>query len=96
MTAARPAAKGELRVFLTLDTLQPQFYMSLLVLGSQVKAQWGSPEPPLGSRFQYSLLDDPDVVRFVGEPAFVLHVVGAVKASSGQWWNPPMTIRFVR
>ncbi len=28
--------------------------------------------------------------------AFVLHVVGAVKASSGQWWNPPMTIRFVR
>ncbi len=25
MTAARPAAKGELRVFLTLDTLQPQF-----------------------------------------------------------------------
>jgi len=46
------------------DTLQPQFYMSLLVLGSQVKAQWGAPEPPLGSRFQYSLLDDPDVVRF--------------------------------
>ncbi|MEZ5097440.1 MAG: DUF4870 domain-containing protein [Nocardioides sp.] len=28
--------------------------------------------------------------------AFVLHLVGAVKASSGQWWEPPLTPRFVR
>ncbi|MFN8193970.1 MAG: DUF4870 domain-containing protein [Nocardioidaceae bacterium] len=27
--------------------------------------------------------------------AFVLHLVGVAKASSGQWWNPPVTIRFV-
>lgn len=27
--------------------------------------------------------------------AFVLHIIGAVKASSGQWWTPPMTISFV-
>jgi len=27
--------------------------------------------------------------------AFVLHVIGAMKANSGQWWTPPMTIRFV-
>jgi uncharacterized Tic20 family protein len=28
--------------------------------------------------------------------AFVLHVVGAVKAYQGEWWNPPLTPRFVR
>lgn len=26
----------------------------------------------------------------------VLHVVAAVKANSGEWYNPPMTIRFIR
>ncbi|HWU23458.1 MAG TPA: DUF4870 domain-containing protein [Nocardioides sp.] len=26
----------------------------------------------------------------------VLHVVAAVKAGRGEWWNPPMTIRFIR
>ena len=28
--------------------------------------------------------------------AFVLHVVGAIKAASGEWWTPPLTARFVR
>jgi len=28
--------------------------------------------------------------------AFVLHVVGALKANNGEWWNPPLTPRFVR
>ncbi len=27
--------------------------------------------------------------------AFVLHLIGALKANSGQWWTPPLTIRFV-
>ena len=27
--------------------------------------------------------------------AGVLHVVGAVKAYNGEWWNPPLTPRFV-
>lgn len=27
--------------------------------------------------------------------AFVLHVLGAVKANNGEWWNPPFTPRFV-
>ena len=27
--------------------------------------------------------------------AFVLHVLGAIKANNGEWWNPPMTPRFV-
>lgn len=28
--------------------------------------------------------------------AFVLHLLGAMKAYRGEWWNPPMTPRFVR
>ncbi len=27
--------------------------------------------------------------------AFVLHIIGAVKANSGEWWTPPLTPRFV-
>jgi uncharacterized Tic20 family protein len=25
----------------------------------------------------------------------VLHLIGALKAKRGEWWKPPMTIRFV-
>lgn len=28
--------------------------------------------------------------------AGVLHVIGAVKAYNGEWWNPPLTPQFVR
>ncbi|WP_210440494.1 DUF4870 domain-containing protein [Nocardioides xinjiangensis] len=28
--------------------------------------------------------------------AGLLHVIGAVKAYQGEWWNPPLTPRFVR
>ena len=28
--------------------------------------------------------------------ALVLHIQGAIKASDGQWWDPPFTIKFVR
>lgn len=28
--------------------------------------------------------------------AFVLHVLGAVKAANGEWWTPPLTPQFVR
>ena len=28
--------------------------------------------------------------------AFVLHLLGAMKAYNGEWWTPPMTPRFVR
>lgn len=27
--------------------------------------------------------------------AFVLHVIGAIKANRGEWWRPPMTPKFV-
>ncbi|UAL28364.1 DUF4870 domain-containing protein [Nocardioides rotundus] len=28
--------------------------------------------------------------------AFVLHLIGAIKASNGEWWDPPLTPRMVR
>lgn len=28
--------------------------------------------------------------------AFVVHVIGLMKAYNGEWWNPPLTPRFVR
>ena len=28
--------------------------------------------------------------------AVVLHAIGAIKANNGEWWNPPLTPRFVR
>ena len=28
--------------------------------------------------------------------AFVLHLVGAIRANNGEWWDPPFTPRFVR
>lgn len=28
--------------------------------------------------------------------AFVLHLIGALKANRGEWWDPPLTPRFVR
>ena len=28
--------------------------------------------------------------------AFVLHLSGALKANGGEWWDPPLTPRFVR
>jgi hypothetical protein len=45
------------------DSLHPSFYMAMLVLRTQVEQGWGLPTPPLGTRFQYSLLDDPGFLR---------------------------------
>jgi uncharacterized Tic20 family protein len=27
--------------------------------------------------------------------AFVLHLIGALRANRGEWWRPPMTLRLV-
>jgi len=44
--------------------MQPTFYLSLLVLATQLNTVWGPPEAPLTSHFQYSIMDDPELVRF--------------------------------
>jgi len=46
------------------DTLHPAFYLGMLVTGPGVIGSWGPPQPPLVSRFQYSLFDEPELVRF--------------------------------
>jgi hypothetical protein len=46
------------------DSLHPLYYLSLLVLAARLGETWGPPTPPLTSRFQYSILDDPELIRF--------------------------------
>src|SRR5262249_55089130 len=46
----------------------PWFYMAALFLGGYCQREWKGAQPPLTSRFQYSLFDDPDLVRFYPPP----------------------------
>lgn len=46
------------------DSLHPGFFLGILVTGAVLNTSWGPPAAPLTARFQYSLLDDPELVRF--------------------------------
>ena len=46
------------------DSLHPAFYLGMLVTGPAVTRAWGPATPPLTTRFQYSLFDEPELVRF--------------------------------
>ena len=46
------------------DSLHAPFFVGMLVTGAGVNTSWGKPAPPLAARFQYSLLDEPELVRF--------------------------------
>ena len=46
------------------DTTHAGFFMELALVGGHCTRKWGTPEPPLTSRFHYSLYDDPDLARF--------------------------------
>jgi len=46
------------------DSLHPAFYLNALFLGGYAQRQWPHSSAPLGSRFQYSLFDDPELARF--------------------------------
>jgi len=46
------------------DSLHPGFLLSMLVTAAGVGQTWGVAQEPLRARFQYSVLDDPDLVRF--------------------------------
>ncbi|MEQ1834740.1 MAG: insulinase family protein [Candidatus Eisenbacteria bacterium] len=46
------------------DSLHPGFFLGLLVTGAALNTNWGAPTGGLAARFQYSLLDDPELVRF--------------------------------
>lgn len=45
------------------DTLHPSFAIHAMLLGSFCRQRWGPATPPLTTRFDFSLLDDPEVVR---------------------------------
>jgi hypothetical protein len=46
------------------DSLHAGFYLGMLVTGAGFNTSWGPPTPPLTARFQYSLLDEPELLRF--------------------------------
>ena len=46
------------------DSLHPGFFLGMLITGASMTKSWGPPALPLVARFQYSLLDEPEFVRF--------------------------------
>ena len=46
------------------DSTHPTFFLVALILGAKTNELWGDPLPPLDTEFQYSVLEDPDMVRF--------------------------------
>ena len=45
------------------DSSHPAFFLASLIIGAQANIQWGEPVAPLRARFQYSVLEDPDLLR---------------------------------
>jgi hypothetical protein len=50
------------------DTLHPSFYFATLMFATSLAREWGPTSAPLGSRFQFSLFDDPEMVRLYPPP----------------------------
>lgn len=46
------------------DSLHPGFFLGMLITGASLNQAWGSPPAGTPARFQYALLDDPEVIRF--------------------------------
>jgi hypothetical protein len=46
------------------DPAHPGFYRFAVLFGSFCTGRWGTPEPPLTTRFNYSLGDDPEIARY--------------------------------
>jgi hypothetical protein len=64
--AETPVAVGVLGLIAPAlqDSMHPAFYLQLVLAGGHCVRSWGMPEPPLTSRFQYSIFDDPELARF--------------------------------
>jgi hypothetical protein len=67
--SSRPSVRAPLGVVGAIapaldDTLHPSFYLATLLLGSSVRSEWGAPQPPLTTRFEFVLFDDPSLARF--------------------------------
>ena len=46
------------------DTMHPYFTAFTVSMASLLRRTWGNPDPPLTTRFQFSLSTDPELVRF--------------------------------
>ncbi len=46
------------------DSLHPAFFLGMIITGPAITESWGPPKPPHITRFQYSLIDEPELVRF--------------------------------
>jgi len=61
--ATRPAAAIGLIGYALTDSLHPSFALHAMLLGSFCRGRWGAPAAPLTTRFDFSFLDDPELVR---------------------------------
>jgi len=62
------------------DSLHPAFFLGALLMGGWFRDQMGPPRAPLVSRFQYSLLDEPDLLRLYPTPSEQETDAGALSA----------------
>ena len=46
------------------DSSYPAFFVASIILGAQTGEEWGDPVAPLTSRFQFSVLEEPELLRF--------------------------------
>jgi hypothetical protein len=83
--AAKPMGVLGIAAPALTDSLHPSFYMAMLILGRQAKDAWGPADVPSGSRFQYALLDDPDIVRFY--PKLDAHAPAQPQSLSASFGN---------
>ena len=51
------------------DTLHASYYLAAILAGAYWRDHVGAPKPPLSALFRYSVLDEPDLVRFYVQPA---------------------------
>ncbi len=51
------------------DTLHPSFYLASLIAGGSWYQSGGRPMPPIGSAFNFAVMEDPTLVRFNVPPA---------------------------
>jgi len=87
------------------DTLHPSFYFATLMFATSLAKQWGPPSALLGSRFQYSLFDDPDMVRLyppadsagnAADPGFQNQVDGAARELAAMIIPPDADVSIIR
>ncbi|MBI1796447.1 MAG: insulinase family protein [Candidatus Eisenbacteria bacterium] len=46
------------------DSLSPDFYMNCLLIGHYCEDRWGPAQPPIVTRFKYSIFADPQLAQF--------------------------------